>query len=336
MGRTFRSEGEAVPFAGRREAAIDIDLDALPLKSYVAYLPAKPRIELTGGTLTTRLKVVFVDDKSDGTQARSARRCTCRRTRACAPRQLVARRRRSDLGRARPDQRLRPRCSHRIGHRRCAGVDVKRLRDGSLELAAPLFDGAPDTGPRREGAKPLAAATPDKPWSVTVAKAAITHGTLTLADETSAFRSSLADVAVDATNLSTKAGEKAHVTLSFVSADRIATFKAQADVEPLVPAATGTFDLTKFSLGLLFPYYKDVLAVDVQQGSLDLAAHFALLPDGNVKLSEGVATIGGPRACVSGQSPAVLELPEPRRRRRRCRRARANREHRRTAEPATL
>ena len=45
-------------------------------------------------------------------------------------------------------------------------------------------------------------------------------------------------------------------------------------MEPLVPAATGTFDLTKFSLGLLFPYYKDVLAVDVQKGSLDLRRAF--------------------------------------------------------------
>ena len=41
----------------------------------------------------------------------------------------------------------------------------------------------------------------------------------------------------------------------------------------MVPAATGQFDLKKFSLGLLFPYYKSVLAVDVQKGSLDLASN---------------------------------------------------------------
>src|SRR4030095_12551167 len=101
---------------------------------------------------------------------------------------------------------------------------------------------------------------PEAPWAVTVAEAAIARATTARADETSTFRSTLADVAVNATNLSTKSGEKAHVALSFVSADRIATFKAQADVEPFVPAATGTLDLTKFSLSLLFPYYKDVLA----------------------------------------------------------------------------
>jgi len=308
-GSHFSLGGEAVPFAGRREAAIDIDLDALPLKSYIAYLPAKPRIELTGGTLTTRLKVVFVDDKTDGRKLEV-------RGDARVDGLALARRDNSSLATAERISFTLDRINVFDRDARIASVtidapavDVKRLRDGSLELAAPLFDGVRDPDPRREGAKPLAAATPDKPWSMTVAKTAITNGKLTLADETSAFRSSLADVAVDATNLSTKAGEKAHVTLSFVSADRIATFKAQADVEPLVPAATGTLDLTKFSLSLLFPYYKDVLAVDVQQGSLDLAAHFALLSDGNVKLSEGVATIGGLALAYPGSRQPFWNFP---------------------------
>ena len=60
-GSRFTVNGTTTPFAERREAALDIDLDALPLPSYVAYLPGKPRVDLTGGALTTRLKIVFVD-----------------------------------------------------------------------------------------------------------------------------------------------------------------------------------------------------------------------------------------------------------------------------------
>src|SRR4029079_13471671 len=159
-------------------------------------------------------------------------------------------------------------------------VDMRRLRDGTLELSQPLFERA--SGPvRREGsAAGGTARTPDKPWSVTVAKAAITRGTLALTDETSNFNSTLADAAIEAANLSTKAGQKTHVALSFVSSDRIATFKGEGDLDLLVPEGTGNFALSKFSLGLLFPYYKDVLAVYVQKGSLDLAANFTLLTDG--------------------------------------------------------
>ena len=62
-GSHFALGGSSAPFAERREAAIDVDLDALPLKDYLAYLPVRLRVDVAGGALTTRLKVVFVDGK---------------------------------------------------------------------------------------------------------------------------------------------------------------------------------------------------------------------------------------------------------------------------------
>src|SRR4029450_2055364 len=65
-GAHFELGGNTIPFAERREAAIDVDFDALPLKDYAAYLPVKPAGDRAGGTVSgatvpTRLKVVFVD-----------------------------------------------------------------------------------------------------------------------------------------------------------------------------------------------------------------------------------------------------------------------------------
>ena len=314
-GSHFAFGGTTTPFAERHDVAIDIDVDALPLKAYVAYLPVKPRIDVSGGTLTTRLKVVFVDGKDDERKlelrgdARVDGLALARRdgtSLVMANRIAIALDRIDLFGR---DVRV---ASLAID---APAVDLKRLRDGALELAQPLFESAPVTAVRRQEQGPVGAASastsaaPDKPWSVTVAKTTLTRGKLALVDETSMFRTELADVAVDATNLSTRRGETAHVALSFVSADRIATFRGRADVEPLVPAGAGTFELTKFSLGLLFPYYKDVLAVDVQKGSLDLAAHFALLADGNVKLSEGAATIAGLALAYPGNRQPFWNFP---------------------------
>lgn len=298
-GSHFAFGGTATPFAERHDATIDIDVDALPLKSYVAYLPTRPRVDVTGGTLTTRVKVVFVGGKEDERKLEL-------RGEARVDGLALARRDGSSLAAANRIAIGLDRIDL-FGHDvRVASlavdspaVDLKRLRDGTLELAQPLFEtaaaaAAPRTAQGAAGAGATStSAVPEKPWSVTVAKTTVKQGKLALVDETSTFRSDLADVAVEATNLSTKKGEKAHVALSFVSADRIAAFKGEADVDPLVPAATGQFELTKFSLGLLFPYYKEVLAVDVQKGSLDLAAQFALLADGNLKLSQGAATITG-------------------------------------------
>jgi uncharacterized protein involved in outer membrane biogenesis len=314
-GSHFAFAGTATPFAEHHAAAIDIDVDALPLKAYVAYLPAKPRLDVAGGALTTHLKVIFTggieserklelrgDARIDGLAL--ARRDGS--SLAAANRIAVALDRIDLFGR---DVRI---ASLAVD---APTLELRRLRDGALELAEPLFESMPAAAARREGQRAAGAGTtptpaaPNKPWAVTVAKTALTAGKLALVDEASTFRSELADVALDAANLSTKAGGKAHVALSFVSADRIATFKGEADVEPLVPAATGTFELTKFSLGLLFPYYKDALAVDVQKGSLDLAADFALLADGNLRLSQGAATITGLALAYPGNRQPFWNFP---------------------------
>lgn len=295
-GSHFALTGSAEPFAQHREAAIDIDLDALPLRTYLAYLPSKPRVDLASGTLTTRLKVVFVDG------APGARKLEVRGEARIDD--LAAKRHDgsslASIGRLavkldRIDVFAQDARIASVEVER-PNVDIQRLSNGSFELAQPMFEGATSRGQ-------------DRPWSISVANASIKGGVVSLRDDGSAFRSTLADVAVDARNLTTKAGDKAHVTLSFVSDDRIAAFKGEADVEPLVPAATGTFELTKFSLGLLFPYYKDVLAVDVQKGSLDLGGQFALQANGNFRLTQGTATIANLALAYPGAKQPLATFP---------------------------
>ena len=188
----------------------------------------------------------------------------------------------------------------------------------------------------RHGARGRATAPP---WAVSIGKLAIARGSIALTDQSSGFQSTLVDVALDASNLTTKSGEKAHVKLAFVSADRIASFSGEADVEPMVPAASGHFALSKFSLGLLFPYYQSALAVDVQKGSLDYASAFALDASGNLRLTDGEASIADLRLAVPGNPDPLWRLPQigAAQRRRRCRRAQGDgrrpRQPRRRAAP---
>ncbi len=95
-----------------------------------------------------------------------------------------------------------------------------------------------------------------------------------------------------------------------MSSDRIATFSGEADVLPTVPAATGRFALSKFALGLLFPYYQSALAVDVQKGSLDYASAFALDPSGNLRLTEGEASMADVRLAVPGNREPLWRVPQ--------------------------
>lgn len=300
--------GSTVPFAAPPEASLRLDLDDLPLKDYLGYLPAKPRVDLADGKLTTRLELVFVGGQ-EGAQrldlrgdARVDRLAVKRRdgTPLVAAERIAVSLDSVDL--VRHEARV---ASIAI---EAPSVDLKRLADGELELAQPFFDAPPRPPRAPTSAGPVTA--PAKPWTATIAKASIARGSLGLADESTGFRTSLADVAIEATNLSTKPGEKARVTLAFVSGDRIATFKGEADVEPTVPAANGRFELAKFSLGLLFPYYKDVLAVEVQKGSLALATSFDYGADGRFRLSGGTATIDDLRLAFPGAREPLWRVPQ--------------------------
>ena len=302
-GTRFALSGTTVPFAERREASLDIDFDALPLAEYVAYLPAKPRVDLAGGAMTTKLRLVFASGKGEAQRlelrgdARIDGLSVKRRDGtllAGAERIAVAL---DAIDFVRRDLRI---ASIAVD---APSVDLKREADGTLEIARPLFD-AP-----AEGRKAAAGAPAEKPWTATVAKATVARGTVGLADASSAFRSSLADVSIDASNLSTKPGEKAHVALSFVTADRIASFKGEADVEPTVPSASGSFEFAKFSLALLFPYYKDVLAVEVRKGSLALASSFAVGADGKLRLTGGTASIDDLQLAFPGARDPLWRIP---------------------------
>jgi uncharacterized protein involved in outer membrane biogenesis len=288
-------DGVAVPFAAQREAAIDVDLDALPLREYVAYLPAAPRVVLADGKLTTRIRVAFVEGAA-GTRALEVRGV------ARVDELAIDRHDGSSLARAR-------RIAVTLDRVDVFGRDA---RISVLEIDAPELDLKRDAGGGMEMAQLLfqtAGVGTGPAWTLSIAKASLKDGKLALRDEGSGFGSRLVDVAAQASNVSTRPGEKAKVALSFVTDDRIAAFHGEAEVEPLVPAMSGTFDLTKFSLRLLFPYYKDVLAADVQQGSLDLAGRVALEADGNVKIADGKGSIANLALAHAGSKQPFAKLP---------------------------
>ncbi|GIK86374.1 MAG: flagellar motor protein MotB [Betaproteobacteria bacterium] len=303
-GARFALAGSTLPFAERREATLDVDLDALPLARYVAYLPARPAYDLADGTLTTRLSIAFVEDAAAGRRLE---------VRGSLRLDDVAIRRRdgSPLVGAEHVAVSLDRVSVLGREARVASVFVEaprvavvRRADGTLELAQPLF-----AAPAREAGSPATPAAAAPAWFVSLAKLEVARGIVALADETSGFRSTLVDVALEASNLTSRRGDKAQAKLAFVTDDRIASFAAEAEVEPLVPAATGRFALGKFSLPLLFPYYREALAVDVQKGSLDLAARFVLHPDGRLVLDQGDAAIGDLRLALPGQKAPLWRIP---------------------------
>ncbi len=265
--RTSRWAGTRTPFAERREAAIDIDFDALPLKEYVAYLPDKARIDLADGALTTRLKVV-VRRRQPGERKLEVRGdAPSRRARAEAPRRIVAGRGRSNLA----WRSIASMCSAAtFASRRLAvdapAIDVRRLADGRSSSRNRC-----STRPaRRDVTRPADGATPDAPWAVTWRRPRSRRAGSPSATKPRRSASSLADVA--SMRRICRRSRARRRTSRCRSSRPIASpsFKGEADVEPLVPRRPARSISRSSRSALLFPYYKDALAVDVQKGSLDL------------------------------------------------------------------
>lgn len=301
-GSPFAVGGTATPFAAHREATLDLDLDAVSLPQYLAYLPWKPRVQLASARLTTRLTLAFVDGPA------ASRRLELRGEARLDDLAVERRDGTALLGARRVDVTV-DRLDVLGQEARIARVsidapvlDVVRARDGTVELAQPWWDGA---APDAAAPAPVAS----RAWSVRIASLGVRGGTLAATDGSTGFRTELADLAVDASNLTNVQGEKAKAKLSFVSADRVASFEADVEADLLAPSATGSFALSKFSLALLLPYYRDALAVDVRQGSLDLAGAFALTADGKATLADGKATLSDLALAYPGARQPFLRFP---------------------------
>ena len=308
-GAHFALRGSATPFAARRETTLDVDIDALELPPYLAYLPWRPTLELAGGSLTTRLTIAFVEEGPND------RRLDVRGI-AHVDRLVIKRHDGTPLVAA---DRIAVALDRvglfdrqaRIGSIAIEAprLDIMRLTDGTFELGHPMLESPHNSERAASAPPPTSAASTQRPWAVTVGTVAVNHGRITFADATSGFRESLVDVTVGATSVSTAPGEKAHLKLAFVSEDRLASFSGEADVDPMAPAATGRFEVAGFSLKMLFPYYSEALDVDVQEGSLDLAARFNVDTGGNLTLTDGVGTISALSLALPGNRSPLWRVP---------------------------
>ena len=155
-GSRFALKGSATPFAERRETTLDVDLHALELAPYVAYLPSRPTLDVAGGTLTTRLTIAFVE------HGPTDRRLEFRGT-AHVDGLAIKRRDGTPLVSAGRIAIVLDRIGMFDRQARIASVaiqapsvDVVRLSDGTLEVAGPMLErrATPDGLLRRRQPRP--------------------------------------------------------------------------------------------------------------------------------------------------------------------------------------
>ena len=189
--RASRSRGStSTPFGDRKEAAVDIDFDALALPGYVQYVPLPQGLKLTDGALTTRLKLAFVSEKGEprtATLSGTARVDRLAVTRSDGSPLIGARSIAVTLGKLDPLGRAVVLENVTI---EAPDVDLRRGTDGIFEFQRLL---APDAGPAGSAGRAPAARAGAAPWTYSVAELHVAGGTVRVADEgvSPAFRVAL-------------------------------------------------------------------------------------------------------------------------------------------------
>jgi uncharacterized protein involved in outer membrane biogenesis len=303
-GSPFSLAGTTTPFARERDASLDIDIDKLSLAQYLAYLPVKLRAKVTAGTVSTRAKLVFSEGDPQSRALWISGEFTLddfvlQRPNGAETLALAS----AKAHVARLDIFHQTLVVDNLRVERPV-LTVRRAGDGAIDLAAPWID-AP--------AKTARAADTSPPWQVGIEKASIADGTIHVDDSSvkPAYRVAFSGVTLDATDLSTAESKRAHLRVA-MNSEFGATAKADVDMIPATLDATGHVEIDKLSLRRFYPYYANVLNLDVQSGSLSIAGDFAHTsgPKGVVfTVQAGEASLDDLKLALRGERAPLWRVP---------------------------
>ncbi|HYT98396.1 MAG TPA: DUF748 domain-containing protein, partial [Casimicrobiaceae bacterium] len=288
-GARFGLAGEATtPFADTEEATLALNLDSLALARYAEYLPLPQGLKLNDGALTTRLSLAFVTDH--GTPRALALSGTVRIDALAVTRADGA----SLMATKAAEIKIRK--LDPLGHSVALDtvtldgpdVDLRRFPDGTLEMERLIAPAS--SGSRASDASHAS-------WTYTIGDTRVSSGTLRLSDDSvsPAFRATLLNIAVQGQRLASS-GAAGAMEITFDS-DEGAHFTGRSDLDIAGKAARGHFDLTKFHLAKLYPYYAEALNLDVRQGTLDF--------NGDFDVAAGAAK---PQVVVTGSAATLADL----------------------------
>ena len=305
-GAKFGLAGEATtPFADTEEATVTLNLDSLPLARYAEYLQLPEGLKLKDGALTTRLSLAFVTEK--GTPRAVAVSGTARvdglaLTRSDGSSLIATKTAEIKIRKLDPLAHSFAMDSVMIDG---PDVDLRRLADGSLETER-LVAGSPASSDARASDAPHAS------WTYAVGDARVSNGTLHLSDASisPAFNATLSNIAIQGQRFASS-GAPGAVEITFDS-DEGAHFTGRSDIEIAGKAARGHFDLTKFHLAKLYPYYAEALNLDVRQGTLDFNGDFDVAASGaapQIVVTGSAATLADLDLAVHGERDPLWRVP---------------------------
>jgi uncharacterized protein involved in outer membrane biogenesis len=275
-GTPLELTGETKPFQESMESVIHLNIDDLQIPKYLEYSPVKLNFTVPSARINGKLTASFKTSKGqDSVLAISGN---------IALRDLVMKEKDEAPLLSLPliDIDLdsfgvfAKRAVIKAVKAQGLELHVRRRRDGTLNLAN-LTEAS--SNPAQADKKPLPDAKKDAAdFIYQIDELLLESGKLDYDDQSTPTPSQthLQNVRVNVKSLTNKPGDKSTIDVSFDSqAKGQVSYSATLQLAPLI-LVDGKFDIKGFRLGTLFPYYEDVLNLEIRQGLLDLSGRHIL------------------------------------------------------------
>ena len=272
----FALSGQSKPFEHDHESTLELKLDQLQLGRYLSYVPKKLHFSLPSGTLSTNLKIAFLQPEKKSPTLSISGTATISDLTLNEANDVPTLKLKQLVVTLRSVEPLIKRFAIDNVTASDGELHVRRNRQGRLNLAN-LVE------PDQANDDPL-------PW-FEIKETKLEHIALLVHDDfvPHRFASTLMLDQISAHNIGSEKGHSGKIALS-ATGPGAASLKATADLVLQPLSVQGNVVLTALPIKPFAPYYDQVLAIQISQGTLGATTHFNVA-QGTEKKTELVITL---------------------------------------------
>lgn len=258
----FALSGKSKPFEKDRESTLELILDQLQLGNYLSYVPKELHFSLPSGTLSTNLVLAFQQPQNQAPTLSISGTASVRDLALNEAKDVPTLKLKQLTATLHSVQPLAKRFAIDSITASDGELHVRRNRQGRINLANLV-------GPDKTSDEPL-------PW-FEIKETKLEHVALQVLDDFAPhrFESTLMLNQLSAHSISSEQGHSGEIALN-VSGPEAARIKANADLVLQPLSLRGHVALTALPIKSFAPYYDQVLALHIDQGTLGFATNFSL------------------------------------------------------------
>ncbi|HME43764.1 MAG TPA: DUF748 domain-containing protein [Syntrophorhabdales bacterium] len=305
-GALFAFQGKIKPFADSRETSINFDIKDLNIPHYLAYVPVKMNFKVVSASLDTEAKVSFIETKDKKPSLTITGSVSLKNTAVDdAKGKPLLKIPLLDVSVAPSEPLLKTVHLSKVSIQ-SPEYNVERDEKGVFNTQFLLYEKGKERVAAREAGE-------EAPFFLDVDTVVLTGGKISFTDLSRSipFKTVLDPVDLKVDHFSNAKDKKAAYALS-LSTEAKESVKVQGEFSMVPLGSEGALEVSSVLLKKYSPFYKDNVLFDIEDGHLDLAAHYRYASgqkEPEVSLSGISVTLNTLRLRKTGENEDFVKVP---------------------------